>query len=307
MRTLSVSVLALVGFMLSASALANTLKVQKVTDGVHALVGELSQRSKTNLGNNATFGVIETKEGVVLIDAGGTRKGAEQIHALVKTITDQPIVLVINTGGQDQRWFGNDYFRKLGAKIVASEAAVADQKARYSSQLTLLENLVGAKGTAGTRGAYADKTFDSSLNMTVGGVELQLRHGGTAHTPGDIYVWLPQKKVVFTGDIVYVERILVVGPMSNTRSWLDVFQQVEKLKPDHVVPGHGSATDIATARADTHDYLVMLRTKIKEFIAAGNSTALVAGVDQSQFKYLKNYALAKGRNAEAVGLELEWE
>jgi glyoxylase-like metal-dependent hydrolase (beta-lactamase superfamily II) len=307
MRTTSIAFLVSWLFLFVGNALADTLKVQKVTDGVYALVGELGQRSETNLGNNATYGVIETKEGIVLIDSGGTRKGAERIHALVKTISDKPIVLVINTGGQDQRWLGNGYFREAGARIIASEAAVADQKARYSNQLTALENLVGKAGTAGTRDVYADQTFASSLDLTVGGVDLQLRHGGTAHTPGDIYVWLPQKKVVFTGDIVYVERILVVGPMSNSRSWIEVFKQVEKLKPDHVVPGHGDATDIGKARADTLDYLVMLRTRIKEFTNGGGSMARVASVDQSQFSYLENFDLAKGRNAEAVALELEWE
>jgi hypothetical protein len=52
-----------------------------VTDNVYALVGELSQRSKTNLGNNSTHGVIITSKGVVLIDSGASYLGFFQIHS----------------------------------------------------------------------------------------------------------------------------------------------------------------------------------------------------------------------------------
>jgi hypothetical protein len=56
--------------------------VQKVTDNVYALVGELSQRSKTNLGNNSTHGVIITSKGVVLIDSGASYLGAKEIQVM---------------------------------------------------------------------------------------------------------------------------------------------------------------------------------------------------------------------------------
>lgn len=286
---------------------ANTLSVHKVTDSVYALVGELGQRNKSNLGNNATFGVVLTSDGVVLIDAGGTRKGAEQIHALLKTITNKPVVMVINTGGQDQRWLGNGYFKNQGAKVVASNTAVKDQKARFNDQITALENFVGKEGISGTKDVYADKTFESSLNLEIGGQTFELKHSGPAHTPGDIYVWLPDKKIVFTGDIVYTERILVVGPMSNSRSWLESFREIERLDPQHVIPGHGKPTTIQKARADTFDYLMELRKKIWNFTKNGGSPARVNTIDQSRFSYLENFELAKGRNAERVSQELEWE
>ena len=80
-------------------------------------------------------------------------------------------------------------------------------------------------------------------------VEFKHRHG--AHTPGDSLVWLPQKRVLFTGDVVYVDRMLGVLPVSNTRHWLQSFAVIEQLNPKVLVPGHGSVTNVATARADT--------------------------------------------------------
>lgn len=286
---------------------AAALEVQKITEDVYALVGELGQRSPENLGNNATFGVIVTKEGVVLVDPGGSREGARSIEAAIRTVTDKPVVLVINTGGQDHRWLGNGYFKAKGARIVASTAAVADQRARARDQLIMLDNLVGAKGMAGTTPVYADETFEERKELTIGGTNLVLRHAGPAHTPGDTFVWLPAKKVVFTGDIVYVERMLGVGAESKSGTWVKVFEEVAALEPKHVVPGHGRATTLERARADTYDYLVALRAGVKEHIDQGGGIEEIGKIDQSRFKYLQVYEELKGRNAQQVYQEMEWD
>src|SRR3989344_1677829 len=210
--------------------MAAPLQVQKVTDGAYALVGELGQRAPDNLGNNATFGVIVTGDSVVLVGPGGSFNGAKQIHKATQSITDKPVRLVINTGGQDHRWLGNGYFKARGARIVASATAVADQRARTTDQLITLNRLVGEKLMAGTEPAHAGETFENQLELEVGGALLGLRHTGTAHPPGDSFVWLPQKKVVFAGDIVYVERVLVVTAESRSRSWIKAFEEIAALK-----------------------------------------------------------------------------
>jgi glyoxylase-like metal-dependent hydrolase (beta-lactamase superfamily II) len=288
-------------------AMAAPLQVHKVTDGVYALVGELGQRSPENLGNNATFGVIVTSAGVVLVDPGGSFNGAKQIHKAIQSLTDKPIRLVINTGGQDHRWLGNGYFKARGARIVASKAAVADQRARTTDQLITLNNLVGEKLMAGTEAVHAGETFENRLEFEVGGIRLVLRHTGTAHTPGDSFVWLPQKKVVLAGDIVYVERMLVVSAESLSQSWIKAFEEMAALRPEHVIPGHGPATTLARARSDTYDYLVALRTQVKAFMDGGGEIYDVGKIDQSRFKHLLAYEQLKGRNAQQVFQEMEWE
>jgi glyoxylase-like metal-dependent hydrolase (beta-lactamase superfamily II) len=302
-RTLLLSLL----FLFGAPALAAPLQVQKVTDGVYALVGDIGQRSPENLGNNATFGVIVTNDGVVLVDPGGSYNGAKQIHEAIRSISDKPVRLVINTGGQDHRWLGNGYFKAQGARIIASKAAVADQRARLTDLLISLNRLVGEKLMAGTEAVYAGETFENRLELEVGGVRLVLRHTGTAHTPGDIFVWLPQKQVVFAGDIAYVERLLAVTAESRSRSWIKAFEEMAALKPEHVVPGHGPATTLARARADTYDYLVALRTQVKAFMDGGGEIYDVGKIDQSRFKHIRLFEELKGRNAQQVFQEMEWE
>lgn len=299
--------LALLIFACSQSWADGDLKLQQVTEGVYAIVGELGNRSAGNLANNATFGFVVTTEGVVLIDPGGTYQGAQKIDLLIKEVTDKPVVKVINTGGQDHRWLGNGYFQKQGAQIIASAAAVSDQKARTQDQFIRLGSLVGDEGLKGTDAVYADKTFKQQLEFKLGDTRFEIHHAGQAHTPGDSFIWLPQKKVMFTGDIVYVERMLGVGSQSNSKSWVRVYQTMAAYQPRYLIPGHGAATNLSQANKDTYDYLVFLRQAVTDFIEDGGDLTEISSVDQSKFDYLLNFKMLAGRNAQQVFTELEWE
>lgn len=283
------------------------LEVQQVTDNVYAIVGELGNRSPENLGNNATFAFVVTDVGVVLVDSGGTAAGAAAIDAAIDTVTDQPVVKVINTGGQDHRWLGNSYFKAQGAEIIASKNAVIDQQARSENQLMLLANLVGEEGLVSTKPVVAETTFESEFRFEFGGTDFEIHHKGQAHTPGDSYVWLPQKKVMLTGDIVYIDRMLGVGAQSNSQSWLSVYQSMAAYNPEHLVPGHGSATTLEKANQDTYNYLVFLRESVGTFMDDGGEMTGISNVDQSRFSYLLNFDSISGRNAQQVYSEMEWE
>ncbi|MCW8907657.1 MAG: MBL fold metallo-hydrolase [Sedimenticola sp.] len=297
----------LVLLCLSFSVAAQDMQLQKVAENVYAVVGELGNRTPENLGNNATFGLVVTPEGAVLIDPGGSYQGAQRLHRVIRQVTDQPVVAVINSGGQDHRWLGNGYFREQGARIIASEAAVQDQKARVRDQLILLNNLVGEAGLKGTEPVYADETFSESLILTLDETRIEIVHAGPAHTPGDSFVWLPQKRVLFSGDIVYTGRMLGVGAQSSSASWISVYETMAAYTPDVLVPGHGQPGPLDRARADTYDYLVFLRKRVREFFDAGGDIASIGSLDQSRFSYLENFDTLAGRNAQRVYTEIEWE
>ncbi len=284
-----------------------TLHLQKINDHVYAIVGPFGNRTPENLGNNATFGLVITDEGAVLIDAGGTYDGAAAIQQLIGTVTDKPVRIVINTGGQDHRWLGNGYFKEHGARIIASRAAVEDQRARVQDQFFMLGNLVGAQAVRRTEPVYADEPFEDTKRFALGGITFEVRRVGPAHTPGDSIVWLPQEQIVFGGDIVFVGRLLGVMDHSDSRHWVRAFEAMAALNPAVVVPGHGPATDMAHARRDTYDYLVFLRKTVAAFMEAGGDITQIGTLDQSRFAYLADYDELKGRNAQQVFQAMEWE
>ncbi len=300
------AVVTALALVLPGLATAETLQVQPVAKDIWAIIGETEQRSPENLANNASFGLIATPDGAVLIDPGGSWQGAEALHRVIRELTDQPVTHVINTGGQDHRWLGNGYWRAEGATIIASQAAVADQTARGTQQMSALARFLG-NALEGTEPAYADITFEADHRLEIGGLRLDITNPGPAHTPGDSFVWIEARDVMFSGDIVYVDRILGVGPQSNVRDWIDAFEVMAAHAPAHIVPGHGPVTDLDTARRDTLGYLRNLRARIGAVIETGGDIMDAPGIDQSDWAYLKQFDSLAGRNAQTTYEQMEWE
>ncbi len=284
------------------------IRFEPVADGVYAFVGETGGRTATNEGLNANLGLVVTPAGAVLIDSGATLQGAKQVHDAVRRVTPQPVRWVINTGGQDHRWLGNGYFAAQGAEVIGHAAGEADLRNRGNDHLEGLRSTLGPKadGTVPTLPARWLKAPDERLEL--GGVAFEFRHRGGAHTPGDMLVWLPQQRVLFSGDVVYVDRLLGVIPVSQTRPWLATFAEIERFAPARIVPGHGRVTDLATAQVDTRDYLLALRAHMKKAIDDGaDMSAAVKSFDARPFLRLANAAELMPGNASRVYLEMERE
>lgn len=293
-----------------AATLAHAVEVkfQPVAPGVYAFVGEKSGRTYENEGLNANIGLVVTPAGALLIDSGASFKGAQQIHAAVKQVTSQPVKWVINTGGQDHRWLGNGYFIAQGAEVIAHANAKADMLARGGDHVASLKNELKEKldGTVPTLPTRWLSGQDETLNL--GGMAIEVKHRNGAHTPGDLMVWLPQQRVVFSGDIVYVDRMLGVIPVSHTGRWLESFAALEALQPARIVPGHGDVCDLPKAQAQTRNYLQALRTHMKK--AVDDSTEISAAIktfDAQPWMHLLNAADLHPGNASRTYLELERE
>lgn len=289
------------------TAYALTLSAHPVAENVYAIIGDTGMRTYQNEGMNANSGFIVTSAGVVVIDSGPTWQVAKEIHRAIKKVTRQPVKYVVNTGGQDHRWLGNGYFKSIGAEIIAARPALADMEARGDMQLEALRTAIRKKA-AGTRPVYPDRFFDQSEVLKLGGQEIRLLYFHGGHTPGDSVVWLPQQSVLFSGDLVYVERMLGVLPFSSARDWLASFAAMEKLEPRTIVPGHGRVCDLAMARRDTRDYLTLLRGHMKQALDQGaDLQTAINTLDQSAFKYLRHSDLLSGGNASRTYLEMEVE
>lgn len=289
---------------MSASAFA--FQTARVTDRVYALVGDLGQRSPENLGHNMTSGFVIGDDGVVVIDTGGSYRDAEAIRAAIRKVTDKPIRWAVNTGGQDHRWLGNGYFRKLGVPIIASRAADKDMHDRTAEQVGRAKRLLG-KQFQGTRAVYPTKTFARRYTLPVHGVKVELIYTGGGHTRGDIFVWLPTQKILFTGDIVFVQRLLGLMPDTGF-AWIKTFEYMrDRLHPAVIIPGHGHVTDLEEATRDTYDYLIFLRDSARHALADGAFDPVEAsqGLDQSRFSYLVHYDDLPLRSRNALNMARE--
>ncbi len=193
---------------------------------------------------------------------------AEPAAANIKT--------VVNTHANGDHCWGNQLVKD--AEIIASRAC-AEQLADDSTER--LHHLLAAPGLLGDYvrkifGAFdfdgiditpPTRTFERELLLSVGGKPVHLLEVGPAHTDGDILVHLPEDKIVFTGDILFIEGhpILWVGPVQN---WLDACDRMLAMDIDVVVPGHGPLTDKAGIQA-VKGYLEYITVEARKRYDAG--------------------------------------
>ncbi|WVN42339.1 MBL fold metallo-hydrolase [beta proteobacterium MWH-UniP1] len=251
-------------------------------------------------------GRVVTATGVILIDSGASSHSAAMLEQAVKAVTSKPIKWVLNTGSQDHRWLGNGYFAKQGAEIHAMAGTVKTQQASAQQQLNNLKRFVGGQ-LAGTTPFYATKTHQLPEQVvTIDGVRMQWIETN-AHYPGDTMIYFPEASVVFTGDLVYVDRILGVLPQSNVRKAQAAFQRLMALNPRHLVPGHGRVTDLAQAKRETGDYYDFLIANVGA--AARNMDPIGETLDKfakpAQFMHLENFAELHRANMNRVFVDFE--
>ncbi|EJC61047.1 beta-lactamase domain-containing protein [Alcaligenes faecalis subsp. faecalis NCIB 8687] len=279
---------------------------QQVVDNVYAIVGPLGQRSEKNAGLNANYGFIVANTGVILIDSGPSEVGAAIIEKTINAVTPKPILWVLNTGSQDHRWLGNGYFSRKGAEIHAMRGTANTQEKFSQQQLTNLEKFLGDQ-LIGTEPEYASVLHDSpATELSIDGIDIQWIETN-AHYPADTMIFLPKHSVVFTGDLVYVDRLLGILPQSNIRNADAAFKQLVSMKPTHVVPGHGRVTDIAQAQKETGDYYTFMITNIGA--AAREMEPMTETLNQfanpAQFKHLANFEELHRLNMNRVYLDFE--
>jgi glyoxylase-like metal-dependent hydrolase (beta-lactamase superfamily II) len=293
---------------LHGPAWALDIRFVPVAPSAYAYVGETEGRTHENEALNANFGLVVTPAGALLIDSGASFQGARQIAAAVKAVTPQPIRWVINTGGQDHRWLGNGFFKAQGAEILAHASGEADMRARGPEQLQANAPVLKEK-KAGTEVVLPTRWLrDDTTTLTLGGVTVQVLHRGGGHTPGDSLVWLPHSGVVFTGDVVYVDRILGLHAVSRTKTWVKSFEALEALNPKVVVPGHGRVTTLAQAQQDTGALLKALRAHMGKAVEAGTDlAAAVKSFDAAPFKHLQHVDVWLPQLANRTYLEMEQE
>src|SRR5262249_46980479 len=118
-------------------------------------------------------------------------RNADDIVAKVATVTDRPIVYVLNTHQHDDHAGGN-------AKLLAIAKVVAQQNVR--ANLSHIKQPY-YEDTPGTPIGLPNVTFDDEITVHLGGKEVRARYFGRGHTNGDAVVYFPELKVIHTGDL----------------------------------------------------------------------------------------------------------
>jgi glyoxylase-like metal-dependent hydrolase (beta-lactamase superfamily II) len=218
-----------------------------------------------------------------MIDAPLTRAMLDAIQDATGLKTTD-IKRVVNTHGDGDHTNGN--FLLKHAEIIASEAAARDMANRPPQHWAEFKKK--AASIPGEHGEFLreitvpfdfgscelfppTRTFSGELRLKVGDKDIHLIQVGPAHTEGDVLVYCPQDRVVFTGDILFINGtpIMWTGPV---RGWINACERIMALDVDIVVPGHGPVTDKRGA-AQVRDYLMYVDREARKRYDAGLSVA----------------------------------
>ena len=206
---------------------------------------------------------------------------AEMLAAMRRAAPTARIEQLVNTHNNGDHCNGNELV--TGAQIIASKATAEEIAHESPRMMAALMRRAPEMGEVGEFFRYCfgafefdgitqtppTRTFEGKLDLRVGDKLVHLTQVGPAHTRGDTIVHVPGDRMVFTGDILFIEGhpILWAGPVGN---WIAACNYISSLDVDTIVPGHGPITDKRGVTA-VRDYLVYVRDEARRRYDAGMS------------------------------------
>jgi glyoxylase-like metal-dependent hydrolase (beta-lactamase superfamily II) len=222
--------------------------------------------------------VIEMKDYLIVVDANFP-SGARAAMGDVKRVSSKPVKYVFDTHHHGDHAYGNPVWTEAGATTLAYKG-VADEMKRYEPK-RWQEAARERKDVAALHLATAEpprQTFDKNLfKLDDGTRTVEFRYFGWAHTRGDGFVYLPKEQVLCTGDAV------ANGPYNytadgNVKNWPNVVRAAQKLKVQHVLPGHGVPGGPEVLRGQ-EQYMVELYKAVKTAADSGKKLSDLVRMD----------------------------
>ena len=306
MRQITISILLILGFSSLIQAKDILPAPQKIAAHSYAWIGPLPGPSIENQGYRMNLGFVVGSKGIVVIDTGYTEAMAIEMLAHIRKISKAPIIAAINTNSQPHRFFGNSVFKKTGAKIISTAKEKQRMAASVAQYKSTIERVLKLKADSIAPPALPDTVIDKPLTINLGNVNITIESHGASHTPQSLVAHVMEDKLVFTGDVLYGERLLAIIPASNVKQWIASFNKLKSYGKVKFVPGHGQPGPLKNFEFSTLNYLTLLNTHMTKSIDADmEAQDAISTLNQSAYSELMNFVQLAGRNASWAYLEAE--
>jgi len=240
-------------------------------------------------------GIVVGDDAVMVIDTQATPVMAQDVIRRIREITDKPVKYVVLSHYHAVRVLGASAYRP--EHIIASrdtydliaERGEADMKSEIERFPRLFRAVESVPGLT-----WPTLVFERRLTLWLGSLEVDILQLGRGHTKGDTVVWLPQEKILFSGDLVEYGATPYTGDAYLT-DWPATLDAVAALKPAKLVPGRGASLQ---TQAEVRKGLEGTRAFVTEMFEAVKRAASV-GKDL-RTAYRDAYALLKPKYGEWV-------
>jgi len=279
------------------------LKPKKVADNVWCFFGAIEKPTKENAGNMANNCYIKTNDGYLVMDTGPSYQFAKQAYETMKKIENLPVKYVVNSHEHDDHWLGNDFYKQeFNATLMGPESINANYK---EGDKTRMYNVLPANAIEGTHIIDLDKVVKKRETLTFGGEKFDIIPMDVkAHTGDDVFIYMPERKVLFAGDLVMNGRI-TSGRHGSVMGQLKALAMMQKLDWKVMVPGHGFITD-ATAMDEASLYFKLTKERVLKAIEEDvDATEINEVVKLIEFKDKAMYDILNAQNIGFAYEELE--
>ncbi|USH03804.1 MBL fold metallo-hydrolase [Grimontia kaedaensis] len=270
------------------------LVAEKLDDGVYAYYPtDAKKLEKKGLPVATSGGFIVGDEGVLVIDTTLNERLNKQLQGMIAVETKKPIIYAVNTSFHGDHSYGNMYLPEE-TKIIQHEVTQNYIDNHFEADIQwMMQSFGKGRGIEEIKPTDADILVgkDGKITIDLGGKNVEIMDFGFAQTGGDLFVWEPESKTMYTGNpIVTVKPSLPWLLDGHLLETLSSLQKVKDFLPDGatVVPGHG--TPMTPEDIQWHiDYLEAIKTQVQQAIDDGLS--LGETVKKVQLPEFTGYAL----------------
>ena len=224
----------------------------------------------------ANVGCILTDEGAIVIDTPIVPEEAKHWAKTISQLTGK-VMYVYNTDHHRAHIMGNQYF---AAPVIAHEAAWKEMANYKDTFIERTKNLFKKRSDiqqqfSETRIVSPELCFTGKLVMERGGRKIHFVHLG-GHTPATSGIYLPDERILFSGDLVVVDEHPALG-QCDSEEWLVKLRWLRRQKYEQVIPGHGPLCNVE-ASEPVSEYIRAMRSKVRSQYKSGRTKAEAAVV-----------------------------
>ena len=251
-------------FASQADLVEKKISFDKLSDNAYAYTAEGDPNS----------GIIIGDDAVMVIDTQATPVMAADVIRRIREVTSKPIKYVVLSHYHAVRVLGASAYQ--AQQIIASqdtyELIVERGEQDKASEIGRFPRLFDAVESVPAGMTWPTLTFSGKMTLWLGKLEVQLLQLGRGHTKGDTVAWLPQQKILFSGDLVEFDATPYAGD-AYFQDWPQTLDAIAALKPEKLVPGRGAAlqtpAQVQAGLAGTRAFVSELYASVKAGAAAG--------------------------------------